>query len=365
MAHSDSSIQASTRLARYLEVISGRAHGVGPSMQRLGLWLASLPYGLAVRGRNLLHDLGWLRCERVAIPVVCVGNLTVGGTGKTPCVEYIADYYRRNDRLVAILSRGYGGAGGRNDEARVLEDNLPDVPHLQGADRVALAHTAIEELESEILILDDGFQHRRLGRDLDIVLVDATNPTGFGHLLPRGLLREPLSGLRRAGLVMLTRCDQVDAAERQRLRTWLGRYIRGEPILLATHRPTGLLDSEGRQEPLDLRGRAVLAFCGLGNPAGFRRTLVDLGADVRDFIAFPDHHPYTRPDVDDLARRAAGLPADALLLTTQKDLVKLRVPDLANRPLRALRIQLHLEDGADVLHRRLDALLPSEPEPRP
>src|SRR5262249_14336937 len=155
-------------------------------------------YGLAVRLRNLCYHLGWKRSYRAPVPVVSVGNLTVGGTGKTPCVEYVARYYREHDLRVAILSRGYGGSSrpptpssGRNDEARVLEENLPDVPHLQGADRVALATVAVEELDSEVLVLDDGFQHRRLARNLDVVLVDTTVPWGYGYLLPRGLLREP------------------------------------------------------------------------------------------------------------------------------------------------------------------------------
>jgi tetraacyldisaccharide 4'-kinase len=363
LAHAAPPTPASSRLTRYLEIISGRARGVVPSLQRLGLWLASLPYGAVVRTRNWLYDRGWLRIEGVSVPVVCVGNLTVGGTGKTPCVEYIAAHYRRREKLVAILSRGYGGGGGRNDEARVLEDNLPDVPHYQGADRVVLARTAIEESESEVLVLDDGFQHRRLARNLDVVLVDATNPTGFGHLLPRGLLREPLSGLRRAGLVILTRCDQVTPEERDRLRACLARHTH-EPVLTSYHRPAALLDADGREEALEsLAGRPVLAFCGLGNPEGFRRTLLDLKADVREFVAFPDHHPYTRPDVDDLARRAATLPPEGLLITTQKDLVKLRVPSVGERPLLALKIRLHLEDGADELHRRLDALLPPDTDP--
>ncbi len=198
----------------YLRLISGAARGPMPTLERLALRAASLPYGLAVRLRNAAYRLGWLSSRRVGVPVVSVGNLTAGGTGKTPCVAYVARYYRRLDRCVAILSRGYGGAGGRNDEALVLEEELPDVPHLQGADRVALAATAIEELESEVLVLDDGFQHRRLARDLDLVLVDATEPWGHGYLLPRGLLREPASALRRAGVVLLTRCDQVPAEQR-------------------------------------------------------------------------------------------------------------------------------------------------------
>src|SRR5439155_4635434 len=131
--------------------------------------------------------------------------------GNTPCVEYLARHYRDLGLRVAVLSRGYGAREGRNDEALVLEANLPDVPHLQGADRVALARIAVEELESNVLVLDDGFQHRRLARDLDVVLIDATEPWGYGYLLPRGLLRESPRGLKRAGAVLLTRCDQVGA----------------------------------------------------------------------------------------------------------------------------------------------------------
>ena len=131
--------------------------------------------------------------------MVSVGNLTVGGTGKTPCVEYVAGFYQQRDLRVAILSRGYGSeGGGLNDEGLVLSENLPDVPPYQGPDRVALARTAIEESESEVLVLDDGFQHRRLARDLDLVLIDATTPGDTAILHPRGLLREPPSGLRRA-----------------------------------------------------------------------------------------------------------------------------------------------------------------------
>src|SRR5207248_2374875 len=130
----------------------------------------------------------------------------------------VARFFRGLGVRVAVLSRGYGAEHGPNDEALVLEENLPDVPHLQGADRVALARAAVEELDSEVLVLDDGFQHRRLARSLDLVLIDATAPWGHGHLFPRGLLREPASGLRRAGVVLLTRCDQAAAKELARLR---------------------------------------------------------------------------------------------------------------------------------------------------
>src|SRR5262249_20984688 len=162
------------------------------------------------------------------------------------------------------------------------------VPHLQGADRVALARIAIEELESEVLVLDDGFQHRRLRRDLDIVLLDATCPWGFGHLLPRGLLREQPSGLRRAGAIVLTRCDQATEPELDALRQQVSRHARGIPVAETIHQPHTLIQSGPEQmSPTILRGCAVAGLCGIGNPNSFRRTLIDLGARLCDFRVYP------------------------------------------------------------------------------
>lgn len=343
----------------YLQLISGASRGLWPALQRLALRAGSMPYRMAVQLRNTAYQRGWLHSERAPVPVVSVGNLTAGGTGKTPCVEYVARFYRGLDRRVAILSRGYGGAGGRNDEALVLEENLPDVPHLQGADRAALARTAVEELESEVLVLDDGFQHRRLARDLDLVLVDATAPWGHGHLLPRGLLREPPSSLRRAGVVVLTRCDQTPAEQRERLRQTIARIAPHVPVIETTHRPVELGNSDGESTPLDiLRDGPMAAFCGLGNPDAFRRTLHDWGGQPLDFRVYPDHHAYSRADVEELQRWANGLPVGASVVTTQKDLVKLRLGRLGDRPLWCLRIRLRVESGQDVLDGRLQSVLP-------
>jgi tetraacyldisaccharide 4'-kinase len=345
--------------AWYRAVISGEARGLGPGVQRAGLWLASVPYGWAVAARNYWYDRGWKRSERAAVPVVSVGNLTAGGTGKTPCVEYVARFYRQRDRRVAILSRGYGSAVGRNDEAQVLEENLPDVPHLQGADRVALAAIAVEELESEVLVLDDAFQHRRLARDLDLVLVDVTNPWGHGHLLPRGLLRDSPRRLRRAGVVALTRCDQVTADEVAAVRRTAVRLAPDVLVVETTHRPVELVN--GGTAPLErLHDRPVAGFCGLGNPEGFRRTLLGLGAHLTAFRAFPDHHAYTRADVADLAAWARQQATDCVLVTTQKDLVKLRLPRLGPCELWALRIRLHVEAGQDALDRQLESVVSSQ-----
>jgi tetraacyldisaccharide 4'-kinase len=343
---------------RLLDIARGTRRGARAAALRLLLRVASWPYGLAVRLRNLAFDRGWKKTHRAAVPVVSVGNLTVGGTGKTPMVEFIARYYRNHDRLVAVLSRGYGSDRGRNDEAQVLEENLPDVPHLQGPDRVELASAAVEELESEVLVLDDGFQHRRLARDLDIVLLDATDPPGASHLLPRGLLREPASSLRRADAVVLTRCDQAGPEALDELRRRVGRLAPGKVVAEAIHCPVALVSAGGATAPLDqLRGRPVAAFCGIGNPEAFRRTLGALGVDPVEFVVYPDHHPYSREDVERLRERAGQLPADALVVTTQKDLVKLRLDELAGRPLWAVGVELAIVRGLAEVEQLLERLL--------
>jgi tetraacyldisaccharide 4'-kinase len=347
------------RVTEYLlSLIRGDRRGAWPWLQRLGLWICSVPYGWATRARNWLFDSGWKKTHAVAIPVVSVGNLTVGGTGKTPCVEYVARFYRDLDCRVALLSRGYGTSEGRNDEAVVLEDNLPDVPHLQGADRVALAQVAIEELDSEVLVLDDGFQHRRLRRELDLVLIDGTAPWGYGYLLPRGLLREHPAELRRADLVMLTRCNLVEPGAVEELRQRIQRMVPGIPVLETMHRPTAWTNSRHEALPLTAMAENRLAgFCGIGNPEAFRRTLTDLGMDIVDWRVFPDHHAYTRADVESLRVWARQLPPGTNLVTTQKDLVKIRLDRLGDRQLWALKIELEIIHGKDALEESLQKLV--------
>ena len=346
--------------AAFLRLVRVESSGPLARLARLGLGGIAAGYRGGVAARNLAFDRGWKETHRVGIPVVSVGNITLGGTGKTPAVEWIARWFRARARRVAILSRGYGDVGmtGLNDEGRVLEENLPDVPHLQGRDRVALARLAEEELASEVLVLDDGFQHRRLGRNLDVVLLDALDPFGLGRIFPRGLLREPVGSLRRAGVVVLSRADLVDEASRAAIRTQAETVAGPLRWAEACHAPRELIDAAGVTYPLaDLDRPRVAAFCGIGNPEGFRRTLANLGANVAAFRAFPDHHSYAAADVGDLGHwvRAAG--AD-LALTTQKDLVKLRTAALGPVPLRALRVAWDLRAGEDVLAGALAAITP-------
>lgn len=346
--------------ARHFEdLVSGRQRGLPASVARGALRLAEVPYTLAVAWRNRRFDTGRLPIYRPAVPVVSVGNLTLGGTGKTPCVAWIARWFRARDVRVAILSRGYGAQAGRpNDEALELEQQLPDVPHLQHPDRSQSAHVAVDELDMQILLLDDGFQHRRLARDLDLVLLDALAPFGHGHVFPRGLLREPPTSLARAQLVALSRADMVDASSRAAIRQQVAQLAPSAGWLELAHHPQALLDCDGTEQPIaQLASRPVAAFCGLGNPEGFRRTLTACGCDLRAWRVFPDHHAYQRRDVEELSAWAEAADVD-LVLCTGKDLVKLGLPRLGRRPLAALQIGLRILAGGELLEAHLSRCLP-------
>jgi len=316
-------------------------------LTRLGLRCLSWPYRLAVAARNFSFERGFQRAHRSALPVISVGNLSVGGTGKSPTVAWIARWLRHRDIRVAILSRGYGQLdSGQNDEALELELQLPDVPHLQHWDRVASAGLAEEELDMQVLLLDDGFQHRRMARDLEIVLLDASEPRHARRLLPGGLLREPLSALRRADLVMLTRSDQSDALELEALSQLVRRTAPQAKLLLARHRPCGLLTYPAERQSLDqLHGRAVLAFCAIGNPNSFFATLEALGANVLARRTWPDHHAYSAEDVESLANWGKEFSEAELLICTVKDWVKLQSRTIGTLPVAALTIELEVTSG--------------------
>lgn len=340
--------------AAYRRLIRGETGGPLASLGRGGLALASCAYRFGVACRNLAFDRGWKPRHAAEVPVVSIGNITLGGTGKTPMVEWTARRLREHGPRVAILSRGYGRTEGLNDEGRLLDQNLPDVPHLQDRDRVRLAQIAVEELESQVLVLDDGFQHRRLARDLDIVLLDALDPFGQGRLFPRGLLREPIRSLRRADVVVLSRADLIAPSTRAQVRTLAERWA--GPLAWAEVRqaPRDLIDSEGGSTGFEgLAGMRVAAFCGIGNPEGFQRTIEPLAGDLAGFRTFPDHHAYNASDISALASWVRDLNAE-VALTTQKDLVKLRALTLGTVPLRALRIGLEFLDGQDHLETAVD-----------
>lgn len=343
----------------FQELVSGRRRGASAAVLRAGLRAAEGPYAWGVRLRNWRYDIGRAEIHSVGVPVVSVGNLTLGGTGKTPFVAWLARWFRQRSVRVSIVSRGYGAVDGApNDEALELEEQLPDVPHLQNADRVAAAQVAVEELETQLIVLDDAFQHRRLARDLDIVLLDALAPWGYGHVFPRGLLREPAQGLRRAQVVALSRADLIDAAEREAIRQRVQELAPAASWVETAHAPARLLRRGEPAESLEsLRGRRIAAFCGLGNPAGFHRTLAQCGFQVVATREFPDHHAYCREDVESLSQWVQGLDVTAVVCT-HKDLVKVGLPTLGGRPLSALQIELQILAGRPALEERLAAVCP-------
>jgi tetraacyldisaccharide 4'-kinase len=344
--------------AAFLRLVRGQTHGPHAFLARLALSAGAGLYGLGVTARNAAYDKGWRTIRRGRVPVISVGNITLGGTGKTPMVEWLARWYRRRDLRVTLISRGYGHSSGINDEGLVLEENLPDVPHLQDPDRVRLAEVAVAELETELIILDDGFQHRRLARDLDLVMLDALDPFGLGWLFPRGLLREPVGSLRRGSAIVVSRADLLEPEARRGLLGSVQRVAPAVPIVLSRHAPLELIDADGRTYPLDeLADREIIAFCGIGNPVGFRRTIVPLCGRLLDMKVYPDHHPYGASDVRELTAWAQSVPSN-LVLTTQKDLVKLRAAMLGPVPLRALRIGLEIMEGLDALESILAPLIP-------
>ena len=307
-----------------------------------------MPYTWAVQRRNRRYDSGAAAVERVGVPVVSVGNLPLGGTGKTPMVEWLARWFAARGVRVGVVSRGYGAkAGAENDEALELRQRLPEVHHLQNPDRVSGAQQAIERFGCQAIVLDDAFQHRRIARDLDIVMLDALEPFGFGHVFPRGTLREPVAGLRRADVVVLSRADLLDAPGREAIRCQVQRIAPQAAWAEVAHAPQALISAGGQEEPLaSLQGTRLAAFCGVGNPAGVRHTLQACRYQVAGFREFPDHYCYTRADVASLAAWAERLDATALVCT-HKDLVKLGCGQVGRRPLWAVRVALEfLCEGA-------------------
>jgi tetraacyldisaccharide 4'-kinase len=342
----------------FKRLVDGSTRGPAATAGRCLLAALAAPYGLAVAARNAAYDAGWLPVAAAPLPVISVGNLTLGGTGKTPLVAWVVQRLLAAGGRPAIVSRGYGArAGETSDEAAELAIVLPSVPHVADRDRAAATRAAAAR-DTDAIVLDDGFQHRRLARDLDIVAVDATDPFGCGRLFPRGLLREPLAGLSRAGAVVLTRADAVAAARRQEIRATLARACGGRPPPVwaeATHRPVRLRAAGGSTQPLEaLRGARVVAFAGIGNPAAFKAGIEGLGARLVGFRAFPDHHAYTHTDRNSLGDWARDLAAD-FAVTTLKDLVKVRADSLRGVPLAAVEIAIDLLAGGPELEAAIAA----------
>lgn len=344
----------------YRRIIEGQDTRLAAGMLRGLLRVVGGVYGLVVAIRNRLYDRGLLGSHTVNVPVVCVGNLTAGGTGKTPLVIWLCGYLQQHGRRCAILTRGYKTRPGEmTDEPAELAKACGEVPVIVNSDRVAGARKAIEHYQADILILDDGFQHRRLTRDLDIVAIDSTCPFGYGRILPAGLLRESPKALKRAGAAVLTRSSQVPPGELEAIRQQIETLSPGLPVAAANHRLRCAVTLKNEQIALgDLAGKAVYAFCGIGNPAAFFSSLQQNGMNVVGSETFDDHHAYTPEDMERIFTQARHCGAQ-LVLCTQKDWVKsaLLGPKTDEFVFASVAMELDFVEGLDKISGLLDTLL--------
>ena len=342
--------------------MSGEARGAGAALLRAMLCAAEPFYAASAAARNWTFDAGLRDSHRVPRPVISVGNLTTGGTGKTPVVRWLAQRLRDAGRHVAVIARGYGARRGEpGDEqvmlSRLLNDGTSNpVSVLANPDRVTAAQTLLHDRpEVDAIILDDGFQHRRLARDLDIVLLNAANPFGYDHVLPRGMLREPPRGIARAGAIILTHSDQASGDQLNAIENRINRYNTTAPVYRAVHALSSVrvADDSSPRPVDDLRGRAWFAVTGIADPQSFLAQLRSTAGRYAGHRAFPDHHPYTGADLAAVRREAEAVNAD-VIVTTEKDWAKLQALNVARTgSLPIWRVDVTIQFPGDSEEQRL------------
>lgn len=337
-------------------IASGENGSVAAHLARVGLAILEQPYRLAVAGRNRLFDWGLRRSMRLPAPVISVGNLTVGGTGKTPLVIELVRRLQAMGRSPAVLLRGYAATNGQSDEAVELASALgAAVPVVADADRVRGADKAMRQSpKTDVFVLDDGFQHRRVHRDLDLVLIDATQPLGFNHLLPRGLLRESKTGLRRADAVIVTRFDSQAARSFEVTSAYLFRLAGRSPVAYTRPRWSGWRDAQDQAAAREaLKIARPYVVCAIGNPQAFAQMARSELGVLAGFEAWPDHYPFTFAQIMAVMNRALQADAGAIILT-EKDWVKWRPHLQVNAapsapPIYRPTLNIEFIKGADAL----------------
>lgn len=334
------------------------------------LWLLSVPYGAAVRARAWFYASGWFPTWRLPCRVISVGNLTVGGTGKTPFVIWLVQALLARGLRVGVLSRGYkrqseeefllvsdgkvllAGPADAGDEPHLIASRCPGAVVAVGADRYRAGQWVLNRFPLDCVVLDDGFQHLALHRDVNLLLVDASVPEDLQALLPAGRLREPLTAAARATLVVMTRVDQ--ARRKEAVADLLGTLGRADHPILVRFAPERFVDvASGAEQGLDRgKGRTALLFSGIGNSGSFRATMDELGVTVVDEVRFPDHHAYGPGDLERVADRARRCGAQ-VLVTTEKDAVKVAPLLRGDEPVLAVRLGTEILDGRERMERAL------------
>ena len=328
--------------------------GVSPHFSlRSFLSMFSKVYGGSVKLRRNFYKKAVFQSKRLPCPIISIGNITVGGTGKTPMTIYVAQVVKQLGYKVAIISRGYKGKSERvggivsdgrvllmtpeiaGDEPYMMAKRLKDVPVIVGKNRFKAGWLAVRKFNPDVIVLDDGFQHLKLQRDLDLVLLDCRKPFGNGHLLPRGVMREPVSALLCADAIILTKSDTVNNNETSSLPKKLRSYERNKPVYRTFHHPFvyKIINGEKKifetnmQEALRqnsgcIKGRTVFAFSGLADNHSFQQTVKSFKCNLSGFMEFSDHHQYSKRDLDEILS-AAKKSMSECIITTEKDYVRI------------------------------------------
>jgi len=347
-------------------ILAEEEQALGIRILRMVATVVAWSYDKLTIFRNFLFDLRILKVHKLSCPVISVGNLAVGGTGKTPMVIWLARFLLEEGWRVGVVSRGYKGektekvlvvSDGRNilagsdisgDEPQLLARRLPGIPVLCSTKRALAAEAAVEQFRCEVVILDDGFQHRFVARNLDIVMFDSRYPFGDGSLFPRGILREQTTALTRAQVLVLSRFDGSEQAE-QSHKNLVGQWP-DKTVVTAAHRATHLFKATTQKElPLSsVENKRLAAFAGIGRPDDFFRTVRGLGADLVHTTALPDHHPLTIELLASLVEEASDQKPE-LWLTTEKDWVRLPsdLPD--SMELMVLAVEIDLDGDSSLL----------------
>ena len=347
----------------YRNLVAGKDVSCGKKTLRLTLKALSCVYSAVVRTRNWMYDKHLIKSHRCESTVISIGNITTGGTGKTPLVIWLCNYLSEKEQNIAVLTRGYKTEHGKlTDEPAILAKSCGQARVIVDSDRVQGAEKAISQSGARVLVLDDGFQHRRLRRDLDIIAIDATCPFGYEKILPAGFLREPLKGLKRAGAVVITRYEQAQPQEADGIVERIKKINPDILIAKAVHEHPFAVMIKGRKLTIEqLREKNIYAFCGIGNPDAFIENLKNLGLNIVGHKVYNDHHDYTENDIADIYEEARYLDAE-VVLSTEKDWVKtaLLVKPESAIIFAYLALKLRFVEGGEELKQLVDETVNSD-----
>ncbi|MDR2344672.1 MAG: tetraacyldisaccharide 4'-kinase [Planctomycetaceae bacterium] len=390
----------------FRQLVSGKRCGIRAGLLRIFFCCISFFYWFVSQCRNFLYDYKILKIHKVDIPVISVGNLTLGGTGKSPMVAWLCEYFIEQGKIPAIISRGYRRKNTKsgsesnlksesklnlisgksnaadnadndmfevNDEYLELAFRVPDVYHFQNRDRVVairklLSFAAAKGSKVDLAILDDGMQHRRLKRDFEIVLLDAMEPFGYGYIFPRGMLRESVRSLDRADVILLSRADLISAEERKQIEAFVNKITSKAIYAEIIHTPQKIFYFGGNETNVKtIREKNILAFCGIGNPNAFYATVKNISDGRIRFEKYPDHYGYTKNDVIEIVQKAIESNVD-LILCTMKDFVKINqilksdidseiLESLQKIPIAALIVQIKFLNNESMFKNALNKII--------